>query len=192
MILMKDIIREGHPNLTKKSKKISLPASKKDQELGVSLLTYCIVSQNEELNELYQLRPGVGLSAVQINVLKRIFAMHLYDFDGTLYSYIISNPVITYKSKELIYLNGGEGCLSVDRETEGITPRHKVIKAQAFVYDLNEKRFKPRELTLKGLPAIVFQHEYDHLEGILYVSKLFDELPDAKPLIEKETHENSP
>ncbi len=185
MILMKDIIKEGHPNLTKKSTEVSFPISKKDIELGLSLLSYCIVSQNEELNEIYNLRPGVGLSAVQINVLKRMFAMHLNDLDGKLYSYIIVNPKITYKSKELIYLNGGEGCLSVDRETEGLTPRHKTIKANMFIYDFVSKTFKYKELTLTGLPAIVFQHEFDHLEGVLFTTKLFDELPDAKPLVEE-------
>lgn len=186
MILMKDIIKEGHPNLTKKSKEISFPISKEDTQLGLDLLSYCIVSQNDELNKLYNLRPGVGLSAVQINVLKRMFAMHVYDLDGKLYSYIILNPQITYKSKELIYLNGGEGCLSVDRETEGLTPRHKIIKAKMFIYDFVSKTFKYQELKFSGLPAIVFQHEFDHLEGVLYVSKLYDELPEARPLIEQD------
>lgn len=185
---MKDIIKEGHPNLTKKSNDVSFPISEEDKNLGLKLLSYCIVSQDEKLNELYNLRPGVGLSAVQINVLKRMFAMHLYDLDGKLYSYIIANPTITYKSKEMIYLNGGEGCLSVDRETEGLTPRHKIIKANMFVYDNVSKSFKYKELTLKDLPAIVFQHEYDHLDGILFTTKLFNELKEAKPLIEeKET-----
>ena len=185
MITMKDIIREGHPNLTKKSLDISFPISKEDTDLGLSLLSYCVISQNDELNKLYNLRPGVGLSAVQINILKRLFAMHVYDLDGKLHSYIIVNSKITYKSKEMIYLNGGEGCLSIDRNTEGLTPRHQVIKASMFVYDFVSKTFKFRELKFTGLPAIVFQHEYDHLEGILYTSKLFNELPNAKPLVEE-------
>ena len=113
MYLSKDIIKEGHPNLTKKSNPVKLPVSKEDKEIGLNLLKYCVVSQNEELNELYNLRPGVGLSAVQVNVLKRMFAVHLEDLDGKMYSFIIVNPLITFKSKEMIYLNGGEGCLSI-------------------------------------------------------------------------------
>ncbi len=186
MVLMKDIIKEGHPNLTKKSLDVEFPISEEDIKLGLDLLSYCIISQDEKLNELYNLRPGVGLSAVQINVLKRMFAMHVYDLDGKLYSYIIANPVITFKSKEMIYLNGGEGCLSIDRETEGLTPRFKTIKANMFIYDLVSKSFKYKELTLTGLPAIVFQHEFDHLEGVLYIDKLSLELPNAKPLISEE------
>lgn len=184
---MKDIIREGHPNLTKKSKPVSLPVSKKDKQLGLDLLKYCVVSQNDELNSVFDLRPGVGLSAVQVNVLKRIFAMHVEDLDGTMYSYIIINPTITYASKEMIYLNGGEGCLSIDRETDGLTPRHQVIRFKAHIYDSKSDSFTLTEMTLKGLPAIVFQHEYDHLDGILYVEKLYPTLPLAKPLIEPTT-----
>ena len=55
-----------------------------------------------------------------------------------------------------------------------------------FIYDLVSKSFKYKELTLTGLPAIVFQHEFDHLEGVLYIDKLSLELPNAKPLISEE------
>lgn len=187
MYLSKDIIKEGHPNLTKKSNPVKLPVSKEDKEIGLNLLKYCVVSQNEELNELYNLRPGVGLSAVQVNVLKRMFAVHLEDLDGKMYSFIIVNPLITFKSKEMIYLNGGEGCLSIDRKTEGLTPRYKTIKVKGHVYDSKLDKFLLKEMTLTGLPSIVFQHEYDHLEGILFIDKLYESLPEAKPLIETTT-----
>ncbi|MGI6360190.1 MAG: peptide deformylase [Acholeplasmatales bacterium] len=187
MYLSKDIIKEGHPNLTKKSKPVKLPVSTEDKEIGLNLLKYCVVSQNEELNQLYNLRPGVGLSAVQVNVLKRIFAVHLEDLNNEIYSFIVVNPVITYKSNEMIYLNGGEGCLSVDRKTEGLTPRYKTIKVKGHFYDAKLSKFLSKEMTLTGLPSIVFQHEYDHLEGILYTEKLYESLLDAKPLIESTT-----
>ncbi|NLN50631.1 MAG: peptide deformylase [Acholeplasmataceae bacterium] len=184
---MKDIIREGHPNLTKISKPLKLPISKSAKQLGLNLLKFCVISQNSELNINYDLRPGVGLSAVQVNVLKRIFAIHLTDLDGTILSMIVANPKITYRSKEMIYLNGGEGCLSVDRETKGLTPRHKEIRFEAYIYNPKLDKFLFKSMTLKDYPAIVFQHEYDHLNGILYVSKLYDSLPDAKPLLEEKT-----
>lgn len=186
MILMKDIIREGHPNLTKKSIDVSIPVSKEDKELGLKLLKYCIISQNDKLNELYNLRPGVGISAVQINVLKRMFAMHFHDLEGQLLSIVIVNPKIVFKSKEMIYLNGGEGCLSVDRVTSGLTPRHETIIFEAWIYNPQTDKFTLETKTLTGYAAIVFQHEFDHLDGILYVSKLFKELPEAKPLIDDE------
>ncbi len=185
MFLMKDIIREGHPNLTKKSADVSFPISQENKTLGLNLLKYCVVSQNEVLNEQYKLRPGVGISAVQVNILKRIFAIHMTDLDGKLISMIVVNPKIISRSKEMIYLNGGEGCLSVDRETEGLTPRHKNITFEAWIYNPKSDKFTFETKHLEDYPSIVFQHEYDHLDGILYVSKLYDQLPDAKPLIEE-------
>src|SRR5690554_3695077 len=128
MFLMKDIIKEGHPNLNKVSSPILFPLSKDDILLGKKLLRFVINSQNEELAKKYSLRPSVGIAAVQVNVLKRMFAINVVDFDDTLYSYIFINPEIISHSKETTYLPTGEGCLSVDRETNGLTPRYHQIK----------------------------------------------------------------
>ena len=128
MILMKDIIREGHPTLTRVANKVVMPISDEDKQIAFSLFQYVYNSQDEELSQKYKLRPGVGIAAPQINVSKRMFAMHVYDVDGKLYSMIVVNPRITQRSEEIVFLNGGEGCLSVDRPTEGITPRHQTIK----------------------------------------------------------------
>lgn len=184
MILMKDIIREGHPTLTKKAAPVKLPVSIADRNLGFSLLQYVINSQDDELAKKHGLRAGVGLAAPQINVSKRMFAMHVHDLDGKLYSMIVVNPVITHHSKEMTYIPGGEGCLSVDRETEGITPRYVSIRMKAYIYDLQSNDFVLREMDLDGYPATVFQHEYDHLDGIMYTTKLYLEIPGAKPLFD--------
>ncbi len=184
MILMKDIIREGHPTLTKKAAPVKLPVSIADRNLGFSLLQYVINSQDDELAKKYGLRAGVGLAAPQINVSKRMFAMHVHDLDGKLYSMIVVNPVITHHSKEMTYIPGGEGCLSVDRETEGITPRYVSIRMKAYIYDLQSNDFVLREMDLDGYPATVFQHEYDHLDGIMYTTKLYLEVPGATPLFD--------
>ncbi len=185
MLTMKDIIFEGHPNLYKTSKEIKIPASKEDISLGLDLLKFCLVSQNKELNEQFNLRPAVGLSAVQVNILKRMFAIYI-KMDDEIISLIIANPVILSKSKEMTYLNGGEGCLSVERETEGLTPRHKEITFEAWIYDFKIKKFLKKRMTFSGFPAIVFQHEYDHLEGILYVSKLYPTLEGIDPVFPEE------
>ena len=83
------------------------------------------------------------------------------------------NPVITYRSKEMVYLPGGEGCLSVDRDTLGlVTPRHYKITLKSAIYDFNTNKIKNITLNLEGYPAIVIQHEYDHLQGILFFDKI--------------------
>jgi peptide deformylase len=181
---MKNIIREGHKTLETVAKEVKIPLSNADKKLLKDLLQYVKNSQNEDMVEKYGLRPAVGIAAPQVNVSKRMFACHVQDFDGTLYSYALVNPVLTHKSQEIIYLPGGEGCLSVDRETEGITPRYKSVTFEALHYDIKSDQLIPVKLELEGYIGIVFQHEFDHINGILYTTKLFDELPHAKPAFE--------
>ena len=184
MITMKNVIREGHPTLVTVAKPVKLPLSQGDQKLLKDLLEYVKHSQDEEMVEKYDLRPAVGIAAPQVNVSKRMFAVHVTDFDGTLYSYALVNPVMTSKSSELIYVPGGEGCLSVDRTTEGLTPRYAWAVFEALSYDVVSKKLFSIEIRVEGYVGIVFQHEYDHINGIMYTSKLFPELPMAKPAFE--------
>ena len=189
MIKMNHIIREGHPSLTTPSKPVLLPLSQKDIDLGKSLLEYVKNSQNEEMVKKYRLRPAVGLAAPQINQLKRMFAMHVDDIDGSTYSYVFINPEIVGHTKEETYLPGGEGCLSVDRPTEGLTPRYFAIRMRGYYLDLYTETAKHIELELQGYPAVVFQHELDHLDGIMFTSKLYPELPNAFPLFSNDSED---
>jgi peptide deformylase len=184
MITMKDIIREGHKTLSLVAKEVKLPLSQSDKKLAEDLLDYVKNSQDQEIAETHQLRPAVGLAAPQVNVSKRMFAVHVTDFDGILYSYVLINPVVKQKSSQVIYLPGGEGCLSVDRETEGLTPRYEWVEYEAFMYDSPSKKVIPIHLRVEGYVGIVFQHEFDHINGILYTTKLFPNLEFAKPAFE--------
>jgi peptide deformylase len=163
MITMKDIIRDGHPTLRKVAEEVTLPPSEEDKKILMSLLEYVKNSQDPEIAEKYKLRPGVGLAAPQINVSKRMIAVHTVDESGKLYSYALFNPKIISHSVEKAYLTSGEGCLSVDEPIPGYVPRYARITVKA--YNLNGDEVK---LKLKGYPAIVFQHEIDHLNGIMF------------------------
>lgn len=179
---MKDIIREGHPTLRQRSEEVAFPLSEEDRELAEDLLEYVINSQNEEMIQKYDLRPGVGIAAPQVNVLKRIFALHFDENSGENLSLIAINPKIVSHSVERAYLAGGEGCLSVDRAVPGYVPRYARITVKAF--DLEGKEYK---LRLKGLPAIAFQHELDHLNGIMFFDHInpqnpFAEIENATPI----------
>lgn len=184
MLTMKNVIREGHPTLTKVAKEVHLPLSSTDKKILKDLLQYVINSQNDEIAERYELRPAVGIAAPQINQSKRMFAVHVRDFDGTLYSYALVNPVLKSKTLDLIYVPGGEGCLSVDRETVGLTPRYGSVVFEALNYDIEKDELIPVELKLSGYVGIVFQHEFDHINGIMFTSKIFPSLPHAKPAFE--------
>ncbi|MEH7549546.1 peptide deformylase [Neobacillus vireti] len=163
MLTMENIIRDGHPTLRKVAEEVSLPPSEEDKQILASLLEYVINSQNSEIAAKYSLRPGIGLAAPQINVSKRMIAVHLIDDKGTLYSYALFNPKIVSHSVEKAYLQTGEGCLSVDEAIPGYVPRYARITVKGVTLEGEEVK-----LRLKGLPAICFQHEIDHLNGIMF------------------------
>ncbi len=184
MITMKNVIREGHKTLETVAKEVKIPLTQADKKLLKEMLEYVKNSQNDEMVEKYDLRPAVGIAAPQVNVSKRMFAVHVSDFDGTQYSYALVNPVLKAKGNGIIYVPGGEGCLSVDRITEGLTPRYSSVTFEALSYDIPSGELIPIELYLEGYVGIVFQHEFDHLNGIMYTTKLFPEIPNAKPAFE--------
>ena len=70
-------------------------------------------------------------------------------------------------SEELIYAGGGEGCLSVNRDVEGIIPRYARVTVSGYDVDGNKIHVRAREEV-----AIAFQHEIDHLNGIIFVDKI--------------------
>lgn len=175
MILMKDIIREGNQILRNESKNIDIPLKDEDKKMIIEMLGYLVNSQNEQRAKELNLRPGVGLAAPQIGINKKVFAILLNDFDEKLWFMAVINPKIISASQEMTYLPGGEGCLSVDRDTTGITPRHRYITAEAYIFNPNKGTLEKKKLNLKDYVAIVFQHEYDHLLGKLYVDNILDE-----------------
>lgn len=181
MITMDDVIREGHPVLREVADEVSLPLSEEDHETLEQMVQYLKNSQDEEMSETYNLRPGVGLAAPQINISKRMLAVHFTDFNDKLYSYGLVNPKIVSHSVEKTYLSSGEGCLSVDRDVPGYVPRYARITVKATDLEGNEVK-----LRLKGFAAIVLQHEIDHLNGIMFYDHInmdnpFKEPENAKP-----------
>lgn len=182
MITMKDIIREGHPGLSQVAKEVSLPISTEDIQLMKDMLEFIINSQNPETATLYQLRPSVGLAATQLNIQKRIIAVHTEDEKGDLYSIALANPKVISYSEEMTYLPDGEGCLSIDRNVEGLVPRHRRIRIEG--YNIKGELVV---LRLRDYVAIVFQHELDHLDGRLFIERIdpkhpLKPIPNAKPL----------
>ena len=75
MLKTKDILDEKDKRLRQVSKEVIFPLSKKDKELIDSMIEYLKNSQIEEIAEKYDLRPGMGLAAVQLGVLKRFFVV---------------------------------------------------------------------------------------------------------------------
>lgn len=176
MILMKDIVREGHKALREVAQEVTFPLSDEEKELGQEMLTFLKNSQDEEIAEKYGLRGGVGLAAPQLAVSKRIIAIHIEDENDKLYSYVLYNPKIKSHSVQEACLAGGEGCLSVDREVPGYVVRNERITLSAF-----DENGAPIKLRLKNYPAIVVQHEIDHLNGIMFFDHINKNNPSYLP-----------
>ena len=124
-------------------------------------------SQIDELAKKYDLRPGMGLSAIQLGIAKRYFVV-VYEYEeGKFENYVVINPKIISESEEKIYVEEGEGCLSVNRPVDGIVPRSARIKVE--FYDEDGKK---QTLRLREELSIVFQHEIDHLNGILFIDRI--------------------
>ncbi|TCP30529.1 peptide deformylase [Scopulibacillus darangshiensis] len=180
MLTMDDIIREGNPILRETAVPVELPPTKEESNTLKQMLEFLINSQDEEIANKYQLRPGIGLAAPQIGISKRMIALYLDDDKGKLHKYALFNPKIVSHSVEKTYLESGEGCLSVDRDVPGIVPRFARVKVRAFDLDNKEVTLK-----LKGMPAIAIQHEIDHLDGIMFYDHINHndpfKIPDGVP-----------
>ena len=114
----------------------------------------------------------MGLSFIQLGLPKRIFVISEEIEENKFKRYVVINPKIISRSEELIYVGEGEGCLSVNREVEGIVPRHARITVEA--YDENGNLY---EIRVREDMAVAFQHEIDHLNGILFIDHIDENNP---------------
>ena len=107
--------------------------------------------------------PGVGLAAPQIGVHQRVIAIDISPKDGPPDLVVAINPVIVHAEGEAFE---EEGCLSVPKYAANVR-RHARVIVKALDPEGVECTWKA-----DGLLAIAFQHEIDHLEGILFVDHL--------------------
>ncbi len=162
-----EILDEKDKRLRQISKDVTFPLSKEDKQRIEDMLTFLEMSQIDEYNEKYNLRAGWGLAYIQLGIPKRIFVLSQEIEEGQFERYVVINPKIKSVSEEIIYIPEGEGCLSVNRPTTGIVPRHARMKIEA--YDENGNLY---EIRVREELAIGFQHEIDHLNGILFTDKI--------------------
>ena len=158
-----DILDEKDKRLRKISKDVSFPLTKEDKKLIKQAIDELTYSQIEELAEKYNLRPGMGLAFPQLGLNKRIIVIVHEVEDGVFDEYVFVNPKIISYSEEMIAAEVGEGCLSVNRDVEGHVPRHARVTVEGYDIDGNKIKVRAREEL-----SIAFQHEIDHLNGILF------------------------
>lgn len=141
---IRNIIQVGDPTLRKKSFEVT--------DFGQK--TWDLL---DDMKETLIKADGAGLAAPQIGVLRRVFIVYV---DGKFYECI--NPVIVSESGSQ---RGEEGCLSV-KGKYGMVVRPNKVKVRAF--DRFGKQFT---VNAEGFLARAFCHEYDHLNGVIYIDK---------------------
>ena len=145
-----NIIKIGHPTL----RKIAKPVEKFDQNLEKLVL---------DMVETMRLNDGIGLAAPQVNVSKRLFVIDkkLINEEWEAEAYI--NPKIIKADGSNIL---EEGCLSIPNIRADVD---RPFKIEAEYQTLKGEKVREE---IDDLLARVFQHEFDHLEGVLFVDKI--------------------
>lgn len=171
-----DILDEKDKRLRMISKEVTFPLSKEDKKTIQRIIDHLTYSQIEEYEKKYDLRPGTGLAFVQLGILKRIIVIVDEVGEEKFDNYVVINPTIVSHSEEMIAADVGEGCLSVNREVEGHVPRYARVTVEGYDEEGNKIRIRAREEL-----SIAFQHEIDHLNGILF----YDRINKNKPFFSK-------
>ena len=151
------IARIGHPSLLKKTNKI--------KDLGSDKIKKIVYDMSETMIDA----DGIGLAAPQVHLNHKMFIFRNPDKnieDDKIEITALINPEIKKLTDETN--DAWEGCLSIPGML-GLVSRYNKIAFEGF--DINGKIIKKE---LEGLQARVVQHEYDHLQGILYTDKLVD------------------
>ena len=143
-------------SLREKSRKLSKRA------ISSPLFGALVSSMIETVNDPND--PGVGIAAPQVGVNVKLVAVQRFDKEGTPFEIFVNPQIVSY-GKNLI--SGREGCLSVpDYSAE-------VLRSDSIEIVYNHPiTFEEVRESVAGFTAIIFQHEIDHLDGILYVDRL--------------------
>lgn len=123
----------------------------------------------DDMFETMDAAPGVGLAAPQVGIGLRVFVYGWLDDDDIEHRGVAINPELWQSPLSAAPLHDmaeAEGCLSVPAERYPLRRAHRVILR---ALDLEGRPF---EITADGWLARIFQHEYDHLDGVLYVDRL--------------------
>lgn len=184
IINQETIVKDNDQKIREKSYPVNLPLSEEDKKLMEDLYTYVKESIDPEIAEEKNLRPAVGISAIQVGINKQMCAIVCSDIDKNgnevNYEYCLVNPKIISSSVQQAFLSNGEGCLSVEEDHKGYVHRSARIKVKAYDALTN------KEITIRahGFLAIVLQHEIDHFSGTLYYDHIskndpFQKIDDA-------------
>ncbi|MFQ5785993.1 MAG: peptide deformylase [Alphaproteobacteria bacterium] len=134
---------------------VSAPVEQVDSELRKLM---------DDMLETMYAAPGIGLSAIQVGVPKRVIVVDVTSEGKTRAPLRLVNPEIVWTGSETV--NYEEGCLSLPEQYA------EVERAAAIRVRYLDDNGAPREIAVETLLATCIQHEMDHLDGILFVDHL--------------------
>ncbi|MFY7741220.1 MAG: peptide deformylase [Flavobacterium sp.] len=153
------VIQITEPKEFKILKAVSTDVNPKDKLLQIIAKRMYLAMRNPE-------NPGIGIAAPQVGINRNLFWVQRFDKPGEPFEFYI-NPKIVWRSELL--RKGMEGCLSIP-EDRGDVYRNYTIKITYFDLKGNFK-----EEIVEGFTAVVFQHEADHLNGILFTDRITEQ-----------------
>lgn len=121
-----------------------------------------------DMFETMEAAPGVGLAGPQVGVGKRVFVYDWTDEDGVRTRGVAVNPTLWISPLSIGVPDDDEeeGCLSIPGERFGLK------RAERALLRAQDERGEAYELEASGWLARILQHEYDHLDGVLYADRL--------------------
>lgn len=109
--------------------------------------------------------PGVGLAAPQVGRSLRLLVMDPREKEGERSPRVLVNPELDPMGEQMV--SEQEGCLSVPLSYRADVPRWSSVRLRA-----TDLEGKPIDEVLEGFPAVVVQHEVDHLDGALFIDRI--------------------
>jgi len=155
---VRPIIRLGHPALRTPAQPVPPERIRTDE----------IQQLVEDMVETMHAAAGVGLAAPQLGVGMQVFvyACEGNDRHSDIPLHVVINPMITPHSRELVY--DWEGCLSIP-DLRGLVPRHPSVRVQGL-----DREGGRLDYIASDFEARIVQHEYDHLNGIVFLDRMRD------------------
>ena len=151
---LRPIVRLGHPAL----RTVGEPLS--PQSLANPETQQLIDDMIDTMREAH----GVGLAAPQVAAELQLFVYESSGHDIPLH--VVVNPMITPHERELVY--DWEGCLSIP-DLRGMVPRHPAVRIQGL-----DREGRPLDYVCRGFEARIVQHEFDHLNGVVFLERMRD------------------
>ena len=158
---VREILTVGHPLLRERSRQVSVE----------ELASPAVQSLIDDLIDTMHYANGAGIAAPQIGSLLRIATIHVdhnprYPYKPSIPLTVVVNPIIEVLDDELVDIN--EGCLSVPNL------RGNVLRAVNVRVRYLDRDGREHDEVKRGLTAGTFQHECDHLDGLLFLDRVHD------------------